>query len=110
MSWCLLRRLCHRQCLIAGTRLASLQLSLQNQAIRYAEVATQRLPTSVRFEYWWAKNRPPGYIHPERVASLPGDTDLWELFQDLDYLQPVDDAILAAVSTAKEALQRLLPP
>ena len=65
---------------------------------------------SVRFEYWWAHNRPPGYLPTECVESLPGDTDLWELIQDLDFLQPEDDAIVAAVSTAKEILQRLLPP
>ena len=59
---------------------------------------------SVRFEYWWMKNRPPGYVHPECVVTLAADA--LELSHDLDFLRPVEDDLIAAVSAAKEALQR----
>ena len=61
---------------------------------------------SVRFQYYFVKNRPPGYLHADCVATLP---DQLELIEDLDYLQPDIDELMAARSTAKEALQRAIP-
>lgn len=60
---------------------------------------------SVRFEYFWSKSRPPGYIHAECVVRI---ADHLELLQDLDFLRPEHDDLRVAVSTAKEALQRLI--
>ena len=58
---------------------------------------------SARFEYWWMKNRPPGYVHPECVVRLAEDA--LELCRDLNFLRPADEDLMAAVSAAKEALQ-----
>ena len=60
---------------------------------------------SIRFEYWWMRNRPPGYLHPKCVVLLPAE-DRLDLTLDLHFLQPEDDLLKAEVSAALEALHK----